>query len=212
MKDLDGTEFIVVRHGETVGNVQGRLQGQQDSELTELGLRQAQALAESFDGERIDALYSSDLWRAARTAEHIADRIGLPVQKDERLREWSFGIFEGLTLEEAERRYPDDYARYRAVGRDRTDFVLPKGESFGQMHARTVSFFEEMARRHPGQRIVAVTHGGPLGCIFRHVVGLGLEAPRRFKRYNASRNVVRFEGGEWALVSWGDLNHLKGIS
>src|ERR1051325_10264843 len=91
------TRLIVVRHGETVWNLEGKLQGQMDSPLTPSGLAQSRALAERFSRCPISALYSSDLGRARQTAESIAVRTGQEIRFDDRLRERHLGVFQGLT-------------------------------------------------------------------------------------------------------------------
>jgi len=94
------TQLILIRHGETLWNTERRMQGQLDSPLTERGLWQAQQLGLRLKDEPFTTLYSSDLPRAARTAEQIAIVTGHDILTDERLRERHFGVFEGLTQQE----------------------------------------------------------------------------------------------------------------
>jgi len=124
-----GVEIIAIRHGETPWNLAGRIQGHLDSGLTALGLRQAEALAASFAGERLDAIHASDLPRALGTAEAIARAAGCPVVPDPRLRERHHGIFQGLTLAEAARRFPEDHAAY--IGRGDLDRRIPAARASG---------------------------------------------------------------------------------
>jgi probable phosphoglycerate mutase len=202
------TELVVVRHGETVWNLDGRQQGHLDSPLTELGVRQAEALASALRSAHCRALYSSDLGRAAQTAAIVGRALGLQVVTDERLRERHLGILQGRTMADFEREHPDHYALLR--GSD-PDYAIPGGESARQRHERCVACAEEVARRHTGQSIVLVTHGGPLGSLMRHALGLPLAGPRRFSLLNASINTFAFKGGEWRLVNWGDTHHLRGL-
>src|SRR5690349_7599240 len=99
-------KLFPVRHGETEWNVEGREIGQLDSALTLRGVQQAEALAQRLSELRIDALYSSDLGRAMRTAEIISLECGVPVVADPALRERHMGIFQGLTTDESRKRYP----------------------------------------------------------------------------------------------------------
>ena len=202
------TELIVVRHGETVWNVAGRQQGQMDSDLSPLGERQAEAIAESLASQSFDALYSSDLGRAYKTAEHIASRTGHKILPDARLRERHLGVFQGLTFAEVKQRYPDEYARYRAGD---PEYVIPSGESARQRFERAVQCAQEIAGGHVGLRVVIVTHGGILDAFFRHAIDLSLSAPRRFKLFNASISTFFVEDGEWMLGTWGDIQHLRDI-
>jgi probable phosphoglycerate mutase len=204
---MQRTRVIVVRHGETAWNNEKRWQGHLDSPLTAKGLSQAQALARRLSGERFSALYSSDLGRAHQTAQIIATATGHSVVLDARLRERKLGVFQGLTSDEIRAVHAEEYELYRA--RD-PDHRLPEGESLRQQVERNLRCFEELAQRHLGESIVVVTHGGVLSGLFRHVLSIPLEAPRRFAFPNSSLNVFVFQGGDWMLQTWGDVSHLDG--
>src|ERR1700704_4943984 len=94
------TELLLVRHGETDWNAEGKLQGHTDRPLNDHGRRQAQALAERLAGNSIDAVYASDLSRARETAEMVGEKLGLPVLVDPDLREKNWGNWEGLTSDQ----------------------------------------------------------------------------------------------------------------
>ncbi len=206
---MAATELIVIRHGETIWNLDGRQQGHLDSPLTELGVRQAEAAAMALAEEaRCRALYSSDLGRAKQTADTIGRAIGLPVVTDAGLRERHLGVIQGRTMAEFEREEPEAHAHFRSGG---ADYVIPGGESARQRHERSVACAEEIARRHPGERVVIVTHGGPLGSLMRHAVGLPPAGPRRFSLFNASINRFSVDDGQWRLLTWGDTRHLRGL-
>lgn len=202
------TEFIVVRHGETVWNVQHRLQGHQDSDLTPRGLRQAEALAERLAAERFQALYASDLPRAMRTAEAIARRAGHAITPDPRLRERNYGLFEGLTAAEVAERHPEDYRRFLSADPDQK---IPGGESRREKYNRVTACLEDLARRHPAEKIVIVTHGGVLGDLLRRSMSLPPEHPLQCSLQNASLNSFLIEDGQWTLGFWGNIEHLRTI-
>jgi 2,3-bisphosphoglycerate-dependent phosphoglycerate mutase len=202
------TELVVVRHGETEWNLAGRQQGHMDSPLTELGQRQAAALAERLAGEHFDVLYSSDLGRAMRTAECIARTTGLAVVPESGLRERNLGIMQGLTYAEVEQQYPEVFGLFRSGD---PDYVLPSGESSRERYERHVRTAVEIAARHVGGRVLLVAHGGVLASLFRFTLAIDLEQPRRFKLYNASLNSFCVRGKDWRLGTWGDISHLRGI-
>ncbi len=138
------TTLLLVRHGETDWNAEGRLQGHTDRPLNDHGRRQAKELADRLAGEEaVDAIYASDLSRATETAEIVGERLGLPVVVDPDLREKHWGNWEGLTGDE----------------RAAIDFV---GESTHAHRERVLRAVRRIVERHPGQRIVVVTHGGSL--------------------------------------------------
>jgi len=201
------TRVIVVRHGETAWNIEKRWQGHLDSPLTPKGMSQARGLSRRLIDQRFNALYSSDLGRACRTAEIISAATGHGAVLDARLRERNLGVFQGLTSEEIRAHHPEAYERYRA--RD-PDHVPPGGESLRHQVERNLFCFEELAQKHFGEAIAAVTHGGVLSGLFRHVLSIPLDAPRRFEFPNGSLNVFTYGDGYWTLQTWGDISHLDG--
>ena len=199
------TQFIVVRHGETAWNAQGRIQGHLDSPLNEEGLAQALLLGERLGAEPFDHFYCSDLGRAQQTAQPIADRSGKAPTTTARLRERNLGVFQGLTGTQCERLHPADYQRFHA--RD-PDHAMPGGESIRELYRRVSGLFDELAVSHAGARIAIVTHGGVLDALHRYVMRIPLEQPRDFPIYNASLNWIRHEPGKWIIERWGDISHL----
>jgi broad specificity phosphatase PhoE len=137
------TTLLLVRHGETDWNAEGRLQGHTDRPLNDFGRRQAKELAQRLAGEGVDAIYASDLVRAKETAEIVGERLGLPVVIDPDLREKDWGTWEGLT------------------GDERVHVELA-GESTEAHRDRVMRAVRRIAQRHPDQRVVVVTHGGSL--------------------------------------------------
>ena len=199
------TQFIVVRHGQTQWNYRGVRQGHLDSDLTERGIAQANALAIRLGREHFTRLYSSDLGRALRTAQIIAALTGHEIVTDARLRERNLGIFQGLNGDEIRARYPEEHRRHRSVG---PDYVIPGGESVRQQVARNVAYLTELGRKHSGETVVVVTHGGVLSGLFRHTFSIPFDAPRRFEFTNAGLNVFSYREGDWFLQTWGDTSHL----
>ena len=199
------TYLIAIRHGETAWNSESRFQGHLNSELNAEGLAQAQALGERLAKERFDLLFSSDLGRALQTADAIAMRTGHEIVIEPRLRERRMGIFQGLTPDEVQSRYPEEYARFST--RD-PDYVIPGGESTRQLYERCLACFTELARRHAGLTLATVTHGGVLAVFYRHARAMPLEAPRDFALHNTGINRFRHRLDAWTLQSWGDIGHL----
>jgi probable phosphoglycerate mutase len=195
---------ILVRHGQTEWNDGARFQGHLDSPLTKAGVRQAESIGRRIAKEQIAAIYSSDLGRACHTAELIATPCKLPVVTDHRLRERGLGVFQGLSRDEIAVRFPNEAKRY--YSRD-PSYVVPEGESAMGRFLLALSFLDEIAPRYRGQNVVAVTHGGVVQGMFRHVTGVGFEAPRRFAIRNAAYNVFLRDDAGWSLETWGDISH-----
>jgi 2,3-bisphosphoglycerate-dependent phosphoglycerate mutase len=199
------TSILLIRHGETVWNRSGRMQGWQDSPLSAAGVAQAQALAERFASDRVARLISSDLGRAQETARPIAARLGIPIEIDPAMRERNYGIFEGRTHDEIERDHPVAYASFSS--RDPA-YVIPGGESAVAFAARVLRALERIAVARAGDRVAVVTHGGVLGVVYRHVMKVPADAERGYTLANASVNHVWFAAGEWFIERWGDVAHL----
>jgi probable phosphoglycerate mutase len=199
------TQIIIVRHGQTQWNTRKIRQGHLDSELTDKGVAQARALGQRLARESFTALYSSDLGRALHTARMIAAMTGHEIVTDERLRERHLGVFQGLSGDEIKDKHPEEYRLHRTLG---PEYVIPGGESVRQQVARNVDCLDEIALKHPGEKVVVVTHGGVVSGLFRHALDIPLDAPRRFEFVNAGLNVFAYEDGHWILRTWGDVSHL----
>ena len=202
------TEFVVVRHGETDANLHGILQGQSDTELNQLGIRQAQCTAERLKGEHFDLIYSSDLSRAMKTASAIAAPHGLPVNPLRALQEWDLGDLQGHKWDELHGLYPEVMAAFKT---ETEDILVPRGESRFLFYQRVSDCLDEMSDRFAGKRLLLVTHGGVLKAMFRHVVGQVAESSRLPLTSNASVSQFRYVDGFWQLVSWNDVYHLRSL-
>jgi broad specificity phosphatase PhoE len=154
------TTLLLARHGETEWNRELRIQGSSDIELNELGRRQAQSLAQELTDVELDAIYASDLKRASQTAAAVAATHGLEVSVDERLRERSFGSWEGLTRE--------DIAELPEGSRH-------DGESDDEVRERVLEAISEIAAAHPGEQVLVVSHGGALNALWHHALGVRIE-------------------------------------
>ncbi len=181
------TRLLVMRHGETAWNAAARIQGQLDIPLSPRGEQQAQRLAGRLAGEPIDAVYSSDLARAAQTAQPLARRLGLAPRPEPRLRERRFGLFEGSSYAEAEQRWPAEFARWRE--RD-PDVAIPGGEAPREVARRVLAAVAGIVRAHPGATVAVFTHGGVLDVIYRAARRLPWQLPRTYPLHNAAINRV----------------------
>lgn len=202
------TELILIRHGETLWNRERRMQGQTDTPLSEIGRAQARALGERMARHAFSAIYSSDLKRAWDTADAIAQLSGHAIVSERRLRERTFGVFEGLTYDEMTQRYPAEHARFSQ--RD-PDYAVPGGESPRQFFERSLGCLEEIAAAHPGETVLVVTHGMILDTAYRAAHQMPLHVRREAPLLNASLNTFRREPQAWIAVSWADVDHLAEV-
>ena len=200
------TEILLVRHGETLWNQQGRMQGQHDSPLTPTGLHQARRLARRLAEMEFAALYSSDLGRAHQTARCIADQTGHDIIADRGLRERSFGIFEGLTNAEIKTKFPEEYELF---AKRLPDYVMADGESAARFMQRAVSTHDRIAAMHAGGKVVVVSHGLVLDALYRAATNMPYETARGFPLLNCSLNTFRRTHESWVVVDVCDVRHLS---
>lgn len=210
----------LVRHGESVSNFEGRVQGQADVELSDLGRAQARQMAawsrtlreSAADGTApIGEVWSSPLRRARETANEIAAALGLPVMVEESLCELHAGIFQGHLWADLEDAFPDEVARWRSGD---VHYVIPGGESRAQLAARGRAALEMLAARGtPGMIVVA--HGGVLTAALGSMLGrehplLAAAAERPFTKLPALANcsVTRLAWPGPRLVAFNETGHL----
>ncbi len=156
------TTIYAVRHGETPWNVEGRYQGQLDPPLNERGHQQAEATARALASLGIEAIYSSDLKRAAQTAEALARLTGLPIVFDPRLREIHQGEWQGVLVEEIQRRWPEVFEGWR---RDPWHYRPPGGETLQALRERVLAAIWDIVRRHPEGTVAVFTHKLPIALL-----------------------------------------------
>ena len=208
------TTLLLVRHAETEDNVSMRLSGWTDTDLSKRGEDQVELLADHLNRQHghIDALYSSPLIRARRTAEAIGRLTGhTPILLDD-LREMYFGELDGRPFEELR----EAYAHLLEADEDseREDFVWPSGESRSGFTARVLRVTNHLAHRHPGRPVGVVTHGGLIATLLTILHG---ESPAKWRKWvvpNASLTEVQWDAttATGALIRHGDASHLEALS
>jgi broad specificity phosphatase PhoE len=196
-----------VRHGESVYNAEGRIQGQSDVPLSEFGRRQSEAIADRLADLPIDAIYSSPLKRAWETAEAIARRVGLPIRGDDRLKELNVGLFQDHLRRELPHLFPEALARWKSGD---PDFVLPGGESRNELKRRgRAAFLEIGSRGH--EHAVLVAHGRLLAVTLAGLVDLpGDDGAPSLENGSITTLRVR-EGATFELVAFNEVDHLQHV-
>jgi broad specificity phosphatase PhoE len=185
--------LYLVRHAEPEEWSAGRCIGRTDVPLSVAGRRSADRLAAAFAGLDVAAVYASPLRRATATAEPIAAVVGREVTPCDRLAEIDFGAFETMTPDEIARADPELYASWTAAP---TAVRFSGGESYADVRARAVAAVEEIVRRHPDGRAVAVAHAGPIRIVLAWALDMPDEASFRLAVPHASVSVVESNGGQ----------------
>ncbi len=209
---MEATRIIAIRHGETAWNVDTRIQGQLDIDLNDIGHWQAKQVGQALREEPIAAIYSSDLRRAANTAQAIADAqqlrprdSGPKVLLNRGLRERHFGHLQGKTWAEIEADWAEDAKLWRS--RD-PDWTPQGGESLTTLRARIAQCVDELAKQHTDQQIVLVAHGGVMDVLYRLATGQSTQSPRTWYLGNAAINRLLWTPQGMSLIGWGDVSHL----
>ncbi|QWE22574.1 histidine phosphatase family protein [Polynucleobacter sp. AP-Jannik-300A-C4] len=204
------TKLCLIRHGETAWNAERRLQGHTDTPLNPKGVLQARQMAQALKDINLgfDVLYTSDLKRAADTANAVVELFGVEAQVDSALRERNFGVLQGLSITEAPLLRPDIWQAH--IARD-LDHDLEGGESIQQFSLRVRNALDSIQKRHAGKTILVVSHGGTLDMMYRIASNQSLSAQRIVSVPNASLNWISHEESSgWAVDQWADTRHLKG--
>jgi alpha-ribazole phosphatase len=184
--------LVLVRHAETEAAAQGRCYGTLDVALSPAGREQCAALAGALAGEPVAAVLSSPRIRAVETAQTVAARHDLGVRLDARLAELDFGELEGRGYDEIARTRPE---LYNAWMTEPTRVQFPGGESYADLHARSVAAVASLLDEHAGHTVVAVTHGGVVRAVLSHVLGIPDDRIFRIAVAPASSSVVEWSDG-----------------
>lgn len=192
-------QIVLVRHGATDWNLQGRCQGASDRELSDVGIRQAQQIALELRDERIGAIYASDLRRARQTADLISRPHKLPVLVEENFRELDHGHLEGLTFNDIKENYSEFLARWRS---EPAAIQVPGGEKLIDVAERAWQGVSRIAERHAtAQTIVVVSHNFPILGIVCRVTGTHLNNYRAFRLDPCSITRLQRNGtNAWSLT------------
>lgn len=205
------SSFILLRHGESIGNAENRHQGQADYPLTDLGIRQVQALAKDWKtrGWEFDRAVSSPLARAKQTAEILTDSLGLALDFDPIWKERDNGKLAGLLHEEALRILPppDFIPLYEPIA--------STGESQWELYLRAGTAVNKLAKLPPGRYLV-ISHGGLLNMVMHALVGLvpqpNFQGPHfRFSNTGYTQTKYMPNNNNWIIQEHNNTNHLKNL-
>ena len=202
-------ELILVRHGQTDFNRDGRVQGRGDRPLDDAGVSQARGVGEALRSPPLAGVYSSPLRRARDTAEAIATHHGIAVQVRDALIEMDVGELDGITYEEMRAGYPE---LLEAWARDAGSVRLPGGETVAEVQERVWPVVEEVRARHDGGRVALVGHAFMLQGLLCTALGLSLKHFRSFRFVPGSLSALRFGPGDIVLEGLNHGSHLDGVA
>jgi probable phosphoglycerate mutase len=209
---LNDGRLLLIRHGQTAYNAEGRAQGWLDTPLTPLGYRQAEATATKLVDRPLAAIYSSPLQRALATALAIGRPHGLVPRPVADLKEVHTGALTGRTWDEAEQVFPDAVAAYRraeaAEPHPRHRELIPGWEPIAVFLTRVWTAMRTIAAAHPGETVAVVCHGGVLSAFLTHAVtGAGLDRPWEYRHDNVAVSEVLLHPPGLTLASYNQVLH-----
>lgn len=198
--------LLIARHGQTKHNLDHRYQGITDAPLNQAGILQSDKLADRLSSEKIDVIYSSNLLRCVQTAELIAKEHSLKVNQEERLREISFGEWEGMSYNEIQAQSPDLLEKWMG---DPAHVSPPNGETLIQLAVRVKSVVDEMKGQHAEQTVLVVTHGGVIRALLCLSLGIDLNRHSQFESATGSVSELSFYEESVILKLFNDISHLQ---
>ena len=197
-------KIILVRHGETIWNRDGRIQGITDVGLSDLGIEQAKKLAFSLQDEKLDAIIASPLERAYETARLIGTYHDLTIEVEKDLRELDVGELEGLTFPELRVRHPEFLGKWML---DRASVVMPRGESLLEVQERVWPVMQRIIENT--ENALIVSHNFVIVAILCKIQNLSLSHTTKMRIGVASKTHIDFKNGTANIVLFNDTAHLR---
>ncbi len=197
--------IILVRHGETTWNIEGRYQGQEDTPLSQRGMEQGKLLAQCLAKVPIDLCISSPLKRSYQTCQMCASFHNLPVQSDERLLEINHGAWEGTLAEEIQRNYPVEFSQWHS---EPHLVQMPGGETLDDVRLRARTAFDEYALKYDNKTILVAAHDAVNKAIICDLLDLDMSHFWQIKQDNTCINVLECTDNRWRLVLLNYTGHL----
>lgn len=200
------TRLIFVRHAQAEGNMLREFHGWTDSEITDMGHKQAQRVAERLQEEPIDVLYSSSMKRTLQTAQYIADRKQLPIIRTDKLKEINGGDWEGTKFEQLSTLWPIEHDTWENKPHLHQ---MPNGESMEEFRERLLQEVDAIIAANRGKTICIVTHGTAIKALMCHFHVCPLEHMVNIPWYdNTSVTIIDHEDGHFKVIKEGDASHL----
>lgn len=199
-------KLILIRHAETTHNAGGFVQGRADIPLSDLGRRQAAALASSFVGQAIGAIYASPLSRARETADAVGKALGIPVAVEDDLQEMDIGEMEGLSSVEMRERFSAFLHTW--AGPEGPTTPMPGGERLIDVQARAWRVIERLRRDHEGETVAVVSHNFVILSLTCQAIGLPLTSFRRLRHGVTGRTTIDFRADRTIILSQNVTCHL----
>jgi broad specificity phosphatase PhoE len=200
------TKVYLVRHGQTAWNLEEVFRGRMDIPLDETGKNEVHLAGEALKDETIHAIYSSPLSRSMETAENIAKFQNIEVTPLEAIIDISYGDWEGVSLDQVRKKYPDLYDLWL---KEPHKVSFPNGESLEEVRTRTVGAINKLLEKHKNENIALVAHRVPNKVICCSLLGIENNNFWRIQQDTASTNLFTYKNNQWIISYLNDTSYLK---
>ena len=206
-------KILLIRHGESDGNVKRKFSGFQDVDLTEKGIWQAKRLARRLERVQVNAVYCSDLKRARHTAEIIFGNRGKDIISNPKFREINFGAWEGYTFEEVKSKfgYGDNFNHL--MENIKPEAAIPQGESLVNLNDRVMAELNNLLNKQEktdkDKTIALVCHGGTIRVILSNALNIGLKNMWNIEQYSTALNIINYYDHKAFVALINDTSHLE---
>jgi len=199
-------ELLLIRHGQTDWNTQGRVQGGGD--LNNIGIAQSNLLATVLQNSQASTIYTSPSKRTHQTAVIIATALSLEVNTTPLLKDIDYGVWSGALLADLIKDDPDLFEQWE---KDPSSVRFPEGESLLDLRTRISVFMDEITEKHSSDTVVVVTHESPIISMLAVALDIPDSSHRNFHADNASLTVLQFKNTHYILSTFNDTSHLDVI-
>jgi broad specificity phosphatase PhoE len=200
------TKVYLVRHGQTAWNLEEVFRGRMDIPLDDTGKQEVHLAGEALKDQTIHAIYSSPLSRSMETAENIAKFQNIPVTPLEAIIDISYGDWEGVSLDDVRKKYPDLYTLWL---REPHKVTFPNGESLEQVRTRAMAAINQLIEKHQNETIALVAHRVPNKVICCSMLGIENKNFWRIQQDTASTNLFTHKDDQWIISFLNDTSYLK---
>lgn len=204
---MNKCRLFIVRHTQTIGNIEKRLTGREDYELTDEGKKYIKLMTQKLKNIRFDVVYSSPSGRAIKTVEPLAQLNNIPIIIEEDLSEMYFGIYDGWKWEDVDRVNP----KIRQKQIETNEIVgIPHQETMSEVEERMYSCIKKIAEEHEGKTILISSHGVAIEAFFRKITGTKFSQDiEKFRQHNTAINELNFTYGKFEIIKMASIEHLK---
>ena len=201
------TRLFIVRHTETIGNIEKRLTGRKDYEITENGQILIQKLTKELENIKFDKIYSSTSGRAIKTIEQIANKQKLKIEESDELCEMYFGKYDGWKWEDVNKIQPEIKQKQNEINEI---IGIPKQESMEETANRIYDYILRILKDNEGKTILVSSHGIAIEAFLRKIENVKFRYEReKFCQHNVAINELEYENNKFKIIRLADINYLN---